>query len=96
MWREGLWVGQKKQSKDPGLRMAHADEVTHLLRNADRVLLRRGMKGTKVFCLDQKTREHLVKATASVMERCRVRCWFNWSETQSSQNTCRVSGLVST
>ena len=68
VWRDGQWVGQKKQSKDPGLRMANGDEVTRLLRNAYRVLLTRGMKGTKVLCLDQETREHLVKSTASVLE----------------------------
>jgi Schlafen group 3, DNA/RNA helicase domain len=61
------WVGQKRQSKDPGLRMANGDEVTRLLRNAYRVLLTRGMRGTRVLCLDQQTREHLVRSTASVL-----------------------------
>jgi hypothetical protein len=68
VWRDGQWIGQKKQSKDPGLRMANGEEVTRLLRNAYRVLLTRGMKGTKVLCLDQQTREHLVESTASVLE----------------------------
>jgi uncharacterized protein len=68
VWRDGQWIGQKKKSKDPGLRLANGDEVTRLLRNAYRVLLTRGMKGTKVLCLDQETREHLVRSTASVLE----------------------------
>ena len=62
------WVGQKMQSKDSGLRLANGDAVTRLLRNAYRVLLTRGMRGTKVLCLDKETREHLVKSTASVLE----------------------------
>lgn len=68
VWRNGQWVGQKKQSEDPGLRLATGDEVTRLLRNAYRVLLTRGMKGTKVLCLDAETLEHLVKSTARVLE----------------------------
>lgn len=60
VWRDGAWVGQKKQSKDPGLRTAKPEEVTRLLRNAYRVLLTRGMKGTRVLCLDAETRQHLV------------------------------------
>jgi uncharacterized protein len=68
VWREDKWVGQKKLSKDPGLRLAKGDEITRLLRNAYRVLLTRGMKGTTVLCLDDETRAHLV-STLTVAEQ---------------------------
>jgi DUF2075 family protein len=61
VWREGKWLGQKKLSKDPGLRMAKGDDVTRLLRHAYRVLLTRGVRGTRVLCLDQETNEHIVR-----------------------------------
>ena len=45
VWRDGKWVGQKRLSKDQGLRMATGDDVTRLLRHAYRVLLTRGVEG---------------------------------------------------
>ena len=69
VWREGQWVGQKKMSKDPGLRGATPDQVTTLLKHAYRVLLSRGIKGTKLLCLDSETRDHLKTQVASVRER---------------------------
>jgi DUF2075 family protein len=60
VWRNGRWIGQKKSSKDPGLRAAQGDEITRLLRHAYRVLLTRGIRGTRVLCLDSETNEHIV------------------------------------
>jgi DUF2075 family protein len=56
-------------SKDPGLRRATPDQVTRLLKHAYRVLLSRGIKGTRLLCLDLETREHLAAAVAVVRER---------------------------
>jgi len=53
VWRRDRWVGQKKLSKDPGLRGATGEELTRLIRHAYRVLLTRGIRGTRVLCLDQ-------------------------------------------
>jgi hypothetical protein len=61
VWRDGRWVAQKKASKDPGLRTAKGDDVTRLLRHAYRVLLTRGIRGTRMLCLDSETREHLLE-----------------------------------
>jgi uncharacterized protein len=59
VWRDSKWVGSKKLSKDPGLRGAQGDDVTRLLRHAYRVLLTRGVRGTRVLCLDPETDEHI-------------------------------------
>jgi hypothetical protein len=72
VWREGQWVGQKKATKDPGLRGATGDELTLLLRHAYRVLLTRGVRGTRLLCLDSETKEHLVRcmvATSAIGNR---------------------------
>ena len=61
VWRNDRWVGQKKQSKDPGLHRATGEEVTKLIRHAYRVLLTRGIRGTRVLCLDQETKDHIAK-----------------------------------
>lgn len=60
-WRNGQWVGQRKLSKDPGLRGTSPENATRLLRHAYRVLLTRGMSSTKVLCLDEETRAHLAE-----------------------------------
>lgn len=69
VWRDGTWVGQKKVSKDPGLRAATPDQVTQLIRHAYRVLLTRGMKGTAILCLDEETRDHLARAVTRAREQ---------------------------
>jgi uncharacterized protein len=65
VWRNGRWVGQKRENKDPGLRRASGDDITRLIRNAYRVLLTRGMKRTMVLCLDAETRAHLIALSRS-------------------------------
>ena len=62
VWRGDRWVGDKKKSKDGGLKGATGDEVTRLLRHAYRVLLTRGMKKTMVLCLDEETRRHVIES----------------------------------
>ena len=61
VWRDGQWVGQKGLNKDRGLRGATGEELTRLIRHAYRVLLTRGIRGTRVLCRDKKTREHIVE-----------------------------------
>src|SRR2546427_6619848 len=72
VWRNGQWVGQKKVSKDGGLRGATPEQVTKLLKHAYRVLLSRGIKATRVLCLDPETRQHLATQIALVRERASV------------------------
>ncbi len=62
VWRGDRWVGDKKKSKDGGLKGATGDDVTRLLRHAYRVLLTRGMKKTMVLCLDEETRRHVIES----------------------------------
>ena len=57
-------MGQKKASKDPGLRGAAGEELTLLLRHAYRVLLTRGVRGTRALCLDAETNQHLMRCLA--------------------------------
>jgi hypothetical protein len=72
VWRNGEWVGQKKASKDGGLRRATGDQVTRLVKHAYRVLLTRGMRGTRLLCLDEETRAHLVQCVEEVRRRALV------------------------
>lgn len=69
VWRDGAWVGVKKASKDPGLNGASPAQVTRLLRHAYRVLLTRGIRGTKVLCLDEETRQHIDACIAAAKAR---------------------------
>jgi uncharacterized protein len=72
VWRDGQWVGQKQASKDGGLRGATPEQVTRLLKHAYRVLLSRGIKATRVLCLDPETRQYLATQLALVRERASV------------------------
>jgi hypothetical protein len=72
VWRDGQWVGQKKVSKDGGLRRATPDQVTRLLKNAYRVLLTRGIKGTRLLCLDEETRTYVSRQIAHSRQRALV------------------------
>ncbi|MFN7917878.1 MAG: DNA/RNA helicase domain-containing protein [Vicinamibacterales bacterium] len=70
VWRDGAWIGRKKDGKrtvnyDPGLRTAKGDNFTLLLRHAYRVLLTRGIKGTRLLCLDDETRQHIADVLAA-------------------------------
>jgi uncharacterized protein len=71
VWRDGHWLGQKRVGNkrinyDPGLGGAAGDQLTRLLRHAYRVLLTRGVRGTRVLCLDPETSEHLVGLLAAL------------------------------
>ena len=74
IWRDGQWVGEKKVGRktvnwDPGLRGANSDDVTRLIRHAYRVLLTRGIRGTRVLCLDPETNEHIVQCLTALADR---------------------------
>lgn len=59
VWRNDRWVAQKDKSKDSPVKAAKSDTL-RLVKNAYRVLLTRGIKQTRVLCLDEETREHLL------------------------------------
>ncbi|KOX22481.1 MULTISPECIES: DUF2075 domain-containing protein [unclassified Streptomyces] len=57
VWREGGWITDRTQSKDPVFkRSTPDDEVDLLIRNTYKVLLTRGMVGTVVYSTDEQTR----------------------------------------
>lgn len=58
VWRNGIWVAQKQRSFDAPVK--RSAEMLRLVRNAYRVLLTRGIRQTRVLCLDEETRDHLV------------------------------------
>ena len=58
VWREDTWVCQKDKSKDSPVKTKNADTL-RLVRNAYRVLLTRGIKETRLMCLDDETRDHI-------------------------------------
>jgi uncharacterized protein len=64
VWRSGVWVAQPKCSFDAPVK--RSSRMLDLVRNAYRVLLTRGMKETRVLCLDTETREHLVACLSAV------------------------------
>jgi hypothetical protein len=58
VWRNDRWVAQREKSYDNPVKSKSADTST-LLKNAYRVLMTRGMKETRLLCLDDETREHI-------------------------------------
>jgi hypothetical protein len=62
VWRGDRWVADLSKNKDRvlqrDLRNSREDPVGKLL-NVYRVLLTRGMRGTRLFVLDEETREHV-------------------------------------
>ena len=60
VWRTDRWVAQPKESRDAPVRNAGPD-MLDLVRNAYRVLLTRGIRETRVLCLDPETRAHLAQ-----------------------------------
>jgi uncharacterized protein len=58
VWRKDHWVVQREHSFDSPVKSKIADTL-QLIRNAYRVLLTRGIKETRLLCLDNETREHL-------------------------------------
>lgn len=63
--RDDGWVAQREHCFDRPVKAKSADTPT-LLRNADRVLLTRGIRRTRLPCLDDETREHIDRAFATV------------------------------
>ena len=63
VWRTDRWVAQPKDSRDAPVRNAGPD-MLDLVRNAYRVLLTRGIRETRVLCLDPETRDHLARLAA--------------------------------
>jgi uncharacterized protein len=58
VWRDNGWVAQRERSFDTPVKAKKAD-TQHLVRNAYRVLLTRGITETRVLILDQETKEHV-------------------------------------
>jgi uncharacterized protein len=62
VWREGAWVVQRAENKDPDFRnrsRVHDHEFERLVRNVYKVLLTRGMVGTVLTSTDPETRAFL-------------------------------------
>ena len=64
VWREDGWRAQKAKSFDAPVK--RNSEMLRLVRNAYRVLLTRGMRHTRVLCLDTETRAHLTRQLNAV------------------------------
>jgi uncharacterized protein len=58
VWRTDRWVAQPKASHDKPVKAAKG-AMASLVRNAYRVLLTRGLRQTRLLCLDPETREHI-------------------------------------
>ncbi|MFC7303001.1 DNA/RNA helicase domain-containing protein [Streptomyces monticola] len=61
LWRDGRWVVDRHASKDPALRkQSVSDELAdRCIRNAYRVLMTRGTRGTVLYSTDPETRDRL-------------------------------------
>ena len=59
VWRKNKWVAQREKSFDSPVKVKTVDTL-QLLRNVYRVLLTRGIKETRLLCLDDETREHII------------------------------------
>jgi len=58
VWRDGIWVARKQYTFDSPVKTKTAD-ADRLIRNAYRVLLTRGIKETRILCLDDETKSHI-------------------------------------
>lgn len=65
VWRTDRWVAQKGNSYDRPVKARTADTLL-LARNAYRVLLTRGIRGTRLLCLDDETRAHVAAMLAAL------------------------------
>ncbi|EXU68053.1 ATP-binding protein [Streptomyces sp. PRh5] len=72
VWRDGRWVVDRTESKDPVFKKSTPDDVVAgLIRNTYKVLLTRGMVGTVIYSTDAETRaklRELVQAEARTTE----------------------------
>jgi hypothetical protein len=67
VWRKDRWVEQRQHSFDSPVKSKKADTL-RLVRNAYRVLLTRGIKETRLLCLDEETRNHIINEITRVIE----------------------------
>ena len=58
VWRDNGWVAQREHSFDSPVK-ARTANMQHLVRNAYRVLLTRGISETRVLILDLETKGHV-------------------------------------
>ena len=56
VWRDGRFVAQVAESRDPAFRGKNAADFDTFVRNVYKVLLTRGMVGTVVYSTDPETR----------------------------------------
>jgi len=64
VWRSGEWVAVKAESHDKAIKSG--SHMLRLVRNAYRVLLTRGIEGTRLLCLDEETRAHVAESLAAL------------------------------
>lgn len=64
VWRDDAWVAQKAKSFDSPVK--RNSEMLRLVRNAYRVLLTRGMRQTRLLCVDVETRAHLASELRAI------------------------------
>jgi len=57
--RDGTWIAQPGESRDPAGRRAGHGEFAALIRNTYKVLLTRGMRGVTVYSTDAETQAWL-------------------------------------
>ncbi len=65
VWRDGQWAANRSASYDKPVKSRGADMLT-LVRNAYRVLLTRGLRGSRLLILDEQTRAHVADALAGM------------------------------
>ena len=58
VWRDDHWVAQREYSKDNPVKRKTVNTEKYLM-NSYRVLLTRGIKETRLLCLDDETRDHI-------------------------------------
>ena len=58
VWRNDRWVAQREFSKDNPVKRKTVNTEKYLM-NSYRVLLTRGIKETRLLCLDDETRDHI-------------------------------------
>jgi hypothetical protein len=59
VWRKNRWIVQREKSFDNPVKTKTVDTL-QLLRNVYRVLLTRGINETRLICLDDETRDHIL------------------------------------
>jgi hypothetical protein len=65
VWRRDHWEAQPRESFDRPVKARSANTLV-LLKNAYRVLLTRGIRHTRLLCLDAETRAHIADALGRV------------------------------